>query len=89
MLMESKVIELESGVYQIRNIINNKRYIGSSARGIYNRWKLHKSTLNRKIHHSILLQRAWDKYGKENFIFEILEWAQQRRFTKKNFVLCF
>jgi group I intron endonuclease len=29
--------------------------------------------LNNKNHHSILLQRAWNKYGKNSFVFEIIE----------------
>jgi group I intron endonuclease len=28
--------------------------------------------LRRNIHHSIKLQRAWEKYGEENFIFEVI-----------------
>lgn len=60
-------------VYQIRNIINNKVYIGSTYR--FNRRKrLHLYTLNKNIHKNIILQRAWNKYGKENFVFEILEY---------------
>ena len=61
-------------VYQISNTINQKVYIGSSShnRGITHRWTQHTRALNAKQHHSIILQRAWDKYGKESFVFEIL-----------------
>lgn len=60
------------GIYKIENIINNKVYIGSS-NNIERRWKEHKRLLNNNKHHSIKLQRAWNKYGSENFKFSVLE----------------
>ena len=61
-----------SGIYQIINLINFKSYIGSS-KNIQNRWNQHKSMLKYKNHHSPHLQRSWDKYGKNNFKFIVLE----------------
>jgi group I intron endonuclease len=63
------------GIYQIINIINNKSYIGSS-KNIKKRWYRHRYELKRGCHHSVYLQRAWDKYGSCNFIFKILEETQ-------------
>lgn len=60
-----------SGIYHIKNLVNGKRYIGSSV-DIGSRWRHHKSVLNRSVHHSIVLQRAWRKYGESNFEFAIL-----------------
>lgn len=60
------------GIYKIKNIITGKFYIGSSLE-IKQRWQRHLKDLENNKHHSIILQRAWNKYGKENFIFEILE----------------
>lgn len=60
------------GIYIITNIINWKIYIGSSNK-INNRWNQHKSLLRRNKHENPYLQRAWLKYGEENFIFEIEE----------------
>lgn len=37
----NKNIHKLSGVYEIRNTLNNKRYIGSSI-NIYRRWRDHK-----------------------------------------------
>ncbi len=59
------------GVYQIENIVNGKLYIGSSNQ-IERRFYLHRWDLRRGMHHSPLLQRAWNKYGEKSFIFKII-----------------
>lgn len=62
------------GIYKIENIINNKFYIGSTSTiGFEKRWKKHILDLNKNKHHSIYLQRSWNKYGADNFIFSIVE----------------
>ena len=60
------------GVYEIVNLVNSKRYIGSSL-DIGGRWKTHIRQLSKRKHHSILLQRAWDKYGPKSFNFRVVE----------------
>lgn len=60
------------GIYKITNIRNNKCYVGSSI-DIRKRWNKHQSELNRNIHKNIYFQNAWNKYGKDSFIWEILE----------------
>lgn len=64
----------KSGVYQIRNICNNKIYIGSTM-DLKSRCKSHFNSLNRGRHQNKYLQRAYNKYGKQNFIFEIIEFC--------------
>lgn len=66
-----------SGIYQIKNLANNKIYIGSAV-NIKNRWKSHKSRLNLNKHHSIHLQRAWNKYGENSFEFSIIELVEEK-----------
>ena len=61
-----------SGIYCIENIINNKKYIGQS-KHINERWLKHISELNHGYHHNDYLQKSWNKYGKDNFSFYILE----------------
>lgn len=61
-----------NGIYQIKNLINDKVYVGSSA-NINKRWGQHIALLNSNKHNNEHLQRAWNKCGKENFSFSILE----------------
>lgn len=61
-----------SGIYQIRNIINNDIYVGST-KSFQSRLYAHITLLERNKHHSRYLQNAYNKYGKQNFTFEILE----------------
>jgi len=63
---------IKVGVYQIVNNINNKSYIGSTT-NLYKRIKRHINDLHKNKHHSIIFQRAWNKYDKINFRFLILE----------------
>lgn len=61
----------EVGIYKIQNLINNKVYIGQSI-CISKRWNNHKSE-RRPDKIRLPLYRAFDKYGIENFSFEIIE----------------
>jgi group I intron endonuclease len=65
------------GVYCIKNITNNKIYIGSS-KHVEARWKEHVYLLENKKHHSVKLQKAWNKYGSGNFKFEVLETTEDK-----------
>jgi group I intron endonuclease len=59
---------MSSGIYKITNKINGKIYIGCS-KDIENRWKAHITGRNNRTH---LIGKAIQKYGVENFTFEIL-----------------
>jgi len=56
----------------IKNIVNNKIYIGQSS-DIQLRWTQHKRDLNNGIHHNCHLQSSWQKYGEHCFEFIIIE----------------
>lgn len=60
------------GIYAITCTVTGKAYIGSAV-NIPQRWAVHKHLLGQGKHHSPHLQRAWDKYGAQAFVFSILE----------------
>lgn len=61
-----------AGIYLIRNTKTQTVYVGSAV-NVVKRWQAHRRSLAQKKHHSIILQRAWDKYGAAAFVFEIIE----------------
>jgi group I intron endonuclease len=63
-----------SGIYWIRNTLNNKKYIGS-ADDFHIRKNHHFAALGRNNHHNLHLQNAYNKYGGNNFVFEIIEYT--------------
>lgn len=67
-----------TGIYIITNEVNSKCYIGKSEISIEGRWKDHINKLksNKHINRNSKpdkLQKAWNKYGEDNFTFDILE----------------
>lgn len=65
--------ETKSGVYEIVHLASGKRYVGSTGRSFNERWKEHREALKKSQHHSILLQRDWNKYSESTFVFSVLE----------------
>lgn len=61
-----------TGIYKITNLLDNKVYIGQ-ALNIDKRWKEHQAALKHNKHQNKHLQNAWNKYGEENFKFEVIE----------------
>ena len=67
-------MDMNTGVYHILNLVNNKFYIGSTATlGFIGRWKTHRNQLRINKHPNPHLQSAWNKYGELQFKFEIIE----------------
>lgn len=65
---------MKSGIYQI-NCKNSKEFYIGSAKDLNHRWNTHLYCLKNNKHHNIILQRKFNKYGKENFEFKILSKA--------------
>lgn len=78
--MSCKPALFKTGVYEILNTITNERYIGSASRvgksnslsGFYVRFDKHKLLLKNNKHYNIHLQRSYNKYGENNFNFNVL-----------------
>lgn len=60
------------GIYLIKSLIQNKVYIGKTKNFVKRRWT-HLNELNKGIHKNYYLQKSWNKYGKDNFIFEFIK----------------
>ena len=71
-----------SGIYCIKNLANDKLYIGQST-NIKKRWKVHVKELNSNTHCNSYLQNAWNKYGSDNFKFYVLEKCDKKELNKK------
>jgi group I intron endonuclease len=67
---------MKSGIYTITNLINNKIYVGSSI-DIKNRLKQHIKCLKGNYHDNDYLQKSFNKYGIDNFAFEVLEYCDK------------
>lgn len=74
-----------NGIYRIYSELSNKSYIGMASayknknkkrRGFYIRFTTHFKKLKENNHHNIYLQNSVNKYGIENFKFEILEFCK-------------
>jgi group I intron endonuclease len=63
--------QFASGIYKIEHRDSSRCYIGSS-NNIEVRWQKHIQALKRGTHHSKYMQRVWDKYGSEAFVFSVL-----------------
>ena len=64
-------INLNCGIYQIRNIVTNVCYTGQSMR-LKIRPREHWQELKNNKHKNSHLQNSYNKHGRDNFVFEIL-----------------
>lgn len=64
---------LRTGVYCIKNTVNQKVYVGSAARSFRKRWRQHLWCLRKGTHHCQYLQNAWNKHGESAFEFHVIE----------------
>lgn len=60
-------------IYKITNQINNKVYIGQTVKSLQKRFTQHKNNSNKEYFSQIVLYKAFNKYGIENFFFEEIE----------------
>lgn len=62
----------KKGVYQIRNIVTGKVYIGSTITSFIHRWRQHHSKFKMGKHENTHLQSSYIKYGDSNFEYTVL-----------------
>lgn len=70
------------GIYKIENSLTKRVYVGQSI-NIEKRFKEHIKQLNKNIHPNYHLQRAWNKYGEDNFSFSLIEECEQKALNDK------
>ena len=63
---------MKNVIYKIRNVVNDKFYVGSTVDSRKRFWA-HRKALRLGTHDCTHLQRAWNKYGEDCFKFEIVE----------------
>ena len=68
---EYKQMKFPMGVFQIRNLTNNKVMIDNSV-DMLSKWNRHKLELNFGSHRNVSLQKEWRETGEDNFVFEVL-----------------
>ncbi len=71
-----------TGIYCIKNKVNNKVYIGQSV-DVKDRLWHHKSSLKHNRHENDYLQKAWNKYGEDCFEFIVLEYCSEEELNEK------
>jgi predicted GIY-YIG superfamily endonuclease len=68
---------MKNVIYQIRNVVNGHYYVGSTVDSRKRFWA-HRKALRTGAHDCVHLQRAWNKYGEDCFVFEILKQLDRR-----------
>lgn len=76
-------LRFKCGIYEIFNLENGKRYVGSS-KDLYNRLHEHLHNLNNNKAHNKHFQYSWNKHGEDSFIYGILEYCDEEvRFDRE------
>jgi group I intron endonuclease len=69
---EYKERKKPAGIFQVKNTVNGKILLGSSL-NLEGPLNSHKFMLTIGSHRNLLLQKEWNEYGQDKFVFEILE----------------
>jgi len=81
-MIRTKIPKKVSGIYQIQSKSNNKIYVGSAV-NLRGRKQHHFQDLKHNKHHSIYLQRHYNKYGKDDLQFSILEFCEKEKLIER------
>ncbi|WP_273273272.1 GIY-YIG nuclease family protein [Maribacter polysiphoniae] len=66
-----KQMKFPMGVFQVKNLSNNKVLIDHSI-DMESKWNRHKMELKFGKHRNKNLQKDWNEFGEANFVFEVL-----------------
>lgn len=72
LIQEYKLRPQRAGIFQIRNTVNGRFMLGSKL-NLDGVWNKHSFMLSAGSHRNKEMQRDWQTYGEEAFLFEILE----------------
>lgn len=76
-MIQKKEDKNKSGIYVIKNEINDKVYVGKSV-NIYRRIKAHVTALNTKDkNENPYLINSWHKYGRDKFTYYVIEYIDK------------
>lgn len=76
MIIRTDIPRKASGIYIIQSIHNNKQYVGSAI-NLKNRKGTHFTELKRNSHGNLYLQNHYNKYGKPDLWFGIIEFVRR------------
>ncbi|MEK3917625.1 DUF2087 domain-containing protein [Paenibacillus sp. FSL H7-0331] len=77
LLLAYKETKRPMGIYQIRNTVNGKIFIGSS-RNLDGRWNRHQFELGMGMERNKAFESEWKELGDKQFAFETLELLEER-----------
>jgi len=72
----------QSGIYMIQSLIKPDRFYIGSAVNVKKRWQRHIQELLKKKHSNKFLQSHFDKYGRDDFMFELLHICEKENLIK-------
>lgn len=70
-------------IYKITNIVNNKSYIGQTIQSVKERFYQHCSNKCSREVANMAIHRAIKKYGKKNFIIEVIEEVEKENLNDR------
>lgn len=81
-MQEQNMQHPDCGIYCIDCLATGKKYIGQSIH-IQERWQKHKAALRHNNHENDYLQKAWNKYGAEQFQWTVLEYCTSEQLDER------
>lgn len=71
-----------TGIYKITCLATQEVYIGQST-AISRRWATHRRELKQGVHYNKHMQRTYDKYGEDSFVYEVLEQCPKNKLDER------